>query len=133
MDLFAYGTLVFPEVWRAVAGRDSPSEPASVTGFAVYQVRGGVYPVMLEAGPKAVVRGLVYRDVDDVVLIALDAYESNLYDRVRVVATLESGVSLDVQAYVLPSSRWQHSSGKPWDAATFARDHLKEYLNGIRE
>jgi hypothetical protein len=122
---------MFPEVWRAIVGRDSLAERAQVTGYVVHRVRDGVYPVMLEAGSDSVVDGLVYRGVEASVIATLDAYESELYNRVEIAATFDTGETAPAQAYVLPKSRRQFSSGEPWDGATFAREQLAQYLRRI--
>jgi gamma-glutamylcyclotransferase (GGCT)/AIG2-like uncharacterized protein YtfP len=127
-NLFAYGTLIFPAIWRRGVGREWPSQSASVSGYAVYRVADGVYPVMVEAGPLAVVSGLVYRDVDAATLHLLDEYESDLYDRVEVRAKLSNGEFLNCSAYVLEKRNRGHASSEPWSAEAFERDHIARYL-----
>ncbi len=131
MHLFAYGTLMFPEVWDRVVGRSSPAEPATAAGFAVFRVRNGVYPVMVRGNAREVVRGVVYRDLDQVAFQLLDAYESDLYERIAIDVTLNSGETLDCQAYVLPESRASHTSAEHWDAEEFGRSDLAAYLNAL--
>jgi gamma-glutamylcyclotransferase (GGCT)/AIG2-like uncharacterized protein YtfP len=133
MHLFAYGTLMFPEVWRAVTGRADRGAPAHLRGFAVSRVRNGVYPVMLAAGDDAVVAGLVYRDLDAATVAALDEFESDLYNRVAVTAILASGGAIGAQAYVVPAARREHASREPWDAAAFQRECLAAYLRALAE
>jgi gamma-glutamylcyclotransferase (GGCT)/AIG2-like uncharacterized protein YtfP len=129
MHLFAYGTLMFPEVWARVVGRVFETRPAFVDGFAVYRVRSGVFPAMLEARPEQRVAGLIYLDLDGAALAALDEYESELYDRLTITATLAEGRALACEAYVLPASRRQMASNEPWDAEHFRREQLARYVN----
>ena len=44
MNLFAYGTLMFPEVWRQVVGTPHSGTPAAAHGYAAYRVKNAVYP-----------------------------------------------------------------------------------------
>jgi gamma-glutamylcyclotransferase (GGCT)/AIG2-like uncharacterized protein YtfP len=131
MHLFAYGTLMFPEVWRFVVGREFAGEGAEIKGFAVFRVRNGVYPVMITESADAAVRGIVYQDLDDATVAKLDAYESELYDRVTVTASVDSGGLLACEAYVLPHARAELATREPWDAAKFQRDELPPYLNRL--
>jgi gamma-glutamylcyclotransferase (GGCT)/AIG2-like uncharacterized protein YtfP len=132
MNLFAYGTLMFPAIWLRIVGREFLAQPASVAGFAVYRVAGGVYPVMIAAEPSSRVEGLVFRDVDAVMLRRLDEYESDLYERTEVQAVLAGGQEIACVAYVLPEHNRSHASDEVWSAEAFARDHLAGYLVRLR-
>ena len=48
-------------------------------------------------------------------------YESDLYERIEVVAALQTGERLSCQAYVLPRSRRDFASDAAWDPEHFAR------------
>ena len=87
MNLFVYGTLMFPEVWRRVAGGEHRRQSATLRNYAAYRVRGEPYPVLAPA-PGATVSGAIVYGVEDDVLTRLDAYEGDLYVRIDVeVAT----------------------------------------------
>ncbi len=131
MHLFAYGTLMFPEVWGRVVARPFEVRRATLGGFAVYRAVGGEYPVMVEAGAEARVGGLVYLGVDDESLTLLDRYESDLYERRIVRAVTGDGQMLDCQAYVLPASRRELASQILWDADWFRREALAGYLRAL--
>lgn len=129
MNLFAYGTLTFPAIWRAVVGREAAGEPALARGFAVYRAPGDVYPVMVRSGASDLARGVVYRNLDDATLQLLDDYEAGIYDRVAIEATLGSGEKLDCQCYLLRREYERPANLQAWDAAAFERDELQEYLD----
>ena len=128
MNLFTYGTLMFPEIWRRVVGREFVTLPAELVGYAVYRVRSDVYPVMVSADPDSRVRGVIYLDVDDATTALLDEYESDLYDRVPVAATDDDGRLIECQTYVLPPSRRSFASNVPWDILWFEREALDQYV-----
>jgi gamma-glutamylcyclotransferase (GGCT)/AIG2-like uncharacterized protein YtfP len=132
MNLFTYGTLMFPEIWRRVVGCDFFAAPATLAGYAVYRVTNGVYPVMVAADPEAQVRGLIYFDVDAASVVLLDEYESDLYERVPVVMTVENR-RIECEAYVLPESRRSYASDEPWNAERFKREALADYLRRLTE
>jgi gamma-glutamylcyclotransferase (GGCT)/AIG2-like uncharacterized protein YtfP len=129
MNLFAYGTLMFPEVWERIAVGEFPSEPATLPGFAIYRVKEAVFPGIVRAKPQDRVEGLVFRGLHDEALFELDAYESDLYDRIPVIVATAQG-PLDCTAYVIPESNRQALTHQPWNAAWFQEHQLQRYLNG---
>ena len=130
MHLFTYGTLMFPEVWRRIAVRETVSERATLRGFAIYRVRDAVFPGILRAREVDRVEGVLYRDLDDEMLFELDAYESDFYRRETVWVTADNGEAVDCQAYIVPVSRRDMLTDEPWDADWFAKHKLASYLNG---
>lgn len=130
MNLFAYGTLLFPEIWRRVVPREFDAMPAAVRGFRVRRAAGELFPVMLAAGADDEVAGLVFFDVDAATIALLDQYESELYDRVAVEATLGDGRRVPCEAYVLPDSRARFASDERWTPQWFREHALDRYLAG---
>ena len=51
MNLFTYGTLMFPEVWQRIGVGDFSSIPATLPGFAIFRVRDAVFPGIVRAQP----------------------------------------------------------------------------------
>ena len=103
MKLFVYGTLLDGiargEAARLIAGIP-PGVPASISGeLRLIEEPLGCYPVLVPAEGR--VRGKVIEGPDDPQWIAdLDAYEGADYRRWTVVAELEDGSELEVQAYI---------------------------------
>jgi gamma-glutamylcyclotransferase (GGCT)/AIG2-like uncharacterized protein YtfP len=131
MNLFTYGTLMVPEVWQAVVGREFATVRGEVQGFAVYRVRNSVYPVMVEAPPESCVAGLIYLDVDEAALAALDDFESELYDRVSVNALVASSETMPCHAYVLPARRAHFATNESWELSRFRLNDLAAYLKRL--
>jgi gamma-glutamylcyclotransferase (GGCT)/AIG2-like uncharacterized protein YtfP len=132
MNLFAYGTLMFPAIWRAVVGREAVGERATVPGYAVYRAPSDVFPVMVRGGPNDAATGIVYRDLDDATIQVLDDYEAGIYDRVEVVAKLATGESIACQCYLLGRDYERPANPEPWDVAVFERDALPQYLERMK-
>jgi gamma-glutamylcyclotransferase (GGCT)/AIG2-like uncharacterized protein YtfP len=132
MNLFTYGTLMFPEIWRRVVGRDFATLSATLVGYAVYRVRNGVYPVLVAADAGSQVRGLVYQDVDAGSLARLDEYESELYDRAAVIA-FAGEQRIECETYLLPEARRSYASEERWDADRFKSEALADYLRRLTE
>jgi len=129
--VFTYGTLLFPEVMEAVAGRVFASVPATLAGFARVCVRGAVYPgAREEAGGS--IAGLLHRDVDAAALARLDRFEGELYERRRVRVALGDGTSIDAEVYVVPPTFVARLEPRAWDPDRFRREHLAAYLARCR-
>lgn len=131
MHLFTYGTLTFPRIWMRIVGRVFLSQPATVAGFAVYRAKGEVVPVMVHADQAESASGRVHFDLDDIAVSLVDGYESKLYERIEVEATLDDGRTVACETYVLPERRLRLSSGERWDAQWFEREAMADYMRRL--
>jgi len=129
MNLFTYGTLTFPEVWKRLDVGEFPSQVATLPGFAIYRVKDAVFPGIVRASPDERVTGLLYQNLDEDVLVELDAYESDLYDRIPVIVATERG-PIDCTAYVIADSHREALTNEVWDAKAFEEHQLAKYLQG---
>lgn len=125
--VFAYGSLMFPQVWGQVVCARPAARPARLHGFERLVVRGETYPAIVEC-VGAWVDGVVYLDVRAGDLRRLDAFEGADYERRALPIRLLDGIGdrLDAQAYV-----WTDPSRLEsclWDPDWFARDGLPVFL-----
>jgi gamma-glutamylcyclotransferase (GGCT)/AIG2-like uncharacterized protein YtfP len=128
--IFCYGTLLFPEVMRAVTGREFAGTPATLSGWARYRVRGEVFPALIpEVG--ALTEGVVLSDVDARSLTVLDAFEGPLYLRRELEVARADGARLAAHAWVLVPGREAELTREAWDLEHFARSELHAYLAQI--
>jgi gamma-glutamylcyclotransferase (GGCT)/AIG2-like uncharacterized protein YtfP len=128
MNLFAYGTLMFPQIWERVVGGEFRSARATVRGMAVYRAAGQLFPVMIAAAPADVAEGIVIFDLSPESFATLDSYESDFYERVEVVAELEDGRVLPTQTYLLPERLRRLASHEAWSAEWFQREAMERYV-----
>lgn len=129
-NLFAYGTLQFAAIFKAVSGLDLPGVPATLAGFRREGVRGTVYPAIVpDSGAE--VSGQLYRGLPRSALAALDRFEGDEYRRVVRTVITPGGVAVPACCYVI-ASRWQRRlDGTPWDPQTFERLHVTAYLRRL--
>ncbi len=94
--VFAYGTLLFPDVQRVVMGRLIDGRPDRLFAYRKCSLHDGqeTFP-NVAPDPDGVVDGRLL-EVTDEELARMDGYEGDLYSRRRV--TLASGV--DAWVYV---------------------------------
>ena len=129
MYLFTYGTLMFADVWRRVGLGDFPSENARLRGYAVYRVQRALYPGLVRTNNIVdEVPGRLYSQLDEQAVRCLDAYESEMYNRVVVSVTRDDGSAVDCFVYVWPEARRHRLTDEPWDPGWFERHELAQYL-----
>ncbi|QDT73776.1 gamma-glutamylcyclotransferase family protein [Lacipirellula limnantheis] len=128
MNLFAYGTLMFPEIWERVVGDEFRAAPATVRGMAVYRAAGQLFPVMVASESTECAAGIVVFDLSPRVFETLDAYESDFYERIELHVELDDGRMLAAQTYLLPDRLRDVASDERWTAEWFRREALERYL-----
>jgi gamma-glutamylcyclotransferase (GGCT)/AIG2-like uncharacterized protein YtfP len=129
MHIFTYGTLMFPEVWRAVAGLDFPSVAGAVSGFAAYRVRDAVFPGIVATDDREAVRGVLYFDVSETAVARLDRFEDNFYVRQTLTIACDDGIQRQADAYVVPIDRRDVLTDESWTRESFvASGGLEEFL-----
>ncbi len=121
MNLFAYGTLMWPEVITAVIGRCPAGEPAMLPGYRRLRVKGEHYPVIVRSAGDAV-EGIVYCGLTAAEFERLDAFEGEEYDRIAV-----SIGQVKASVYVL-SEEWKHiADSMPWFPEQLSAEHLAAF------
>jgi len=119
VDLFVYGTLLFPEVLAALLGRVPPREPAAAAGWRVAALPGRRYPGLVP-DPHGLAHGLVITGLSRAEGRLLDAYEDGDY-RLGMI-DLADGRSCPT--YVWRGEVLPHD----WNPHSFAGDHLTDYV-----
>jgi len=135
-NVFAYGTLMFPEVAGPVADIHVIGEPFTLIGYRRYEAktrRWGNYPTIVE-DQNAAVDGLLFRDITDKQLEQLDYFEGvgiGLYER-KSVSRDVGGKSVEFFIYVCGPDlkrRLREPLAKPWNPLVFQRQQLPQYLS----
>lgn len=121
MHIFTYGSLMFPEVWQRVVRGHYCFAPAAVDGYARFAVAGETYPGMV-ARTGAAVSGVLYFDVDERDIAALDTFEGEDYRRETVRVVLDDGSSAEAGAYLylLPQKLLE----SPWNPEHFQAERF---------
>lgn len=130
-NIFAYGTLLFREVMRLVAGRCFEAMKARLDNHARYLVKEQPYPGIISQ-PGASVEGILYLKLDEGALELIDLFEGDLYQRHAVEVVASDGLLYNAYTYVVPEAYRSFLSHEPWSAEFFRARHLGEFLAGIR-
>lgn len=121
--LFVYGTLMFPEILRALIGRVPDSRDAMAAGWRAAALRGRRYPGLVP-GPSAA-RGRLISGLTGGERRIIHAFEDGGYELRRLTLTDGSHAVAYVwirDRDVLPAD---------WDAATFAARDLAGYVERL--
>jgi len=119
MHVFAYGSLMFPEVWQTVVGRDFETVEGMAAGYSIFRVRDAVFPGIAAAADECVAPGVVYLDVDDASLVRLDRFENDFYERLKLPVDCSDGQRRAADAYVVPAKNRHVLTAEPWTATAF--------------
>lgn len=128
--LFVYGTLLLPQIMQRVCGRRHFSQPAILSGYARYGLRGKSYPGIV-AEENATVAGVLYLGLRPAAWRRLDAYEGDFYVRQRVQVETENGQPLSAWTYVIPENKRHLLLGHDWSLLQFQQRHLQGYLERL--
>ena len=119
-NVFTYGSLMFAQVWQRVVAARYRSSPAALAGYRRFALVDDTYPGMIEAATGAHagnVTGVLYFDVNDADLRALDDFEGSDYERrtVQVMAPAAGLLTAQTYVFLLPGRLAAHD----WDPAAF--------------
>ncbi|HHN65745.1 MAG TPA: gamma-glutamylcyclotransferase [Nitrospirae bacterium] len=132
-SLFVYGTLMWPEVLRAVIGRTCcQMQEAVLYGFKRCRVRGEIYPAIKKA-PRSKVVGKLVRDLTEKELRLLDEYEGGEYERIQVRVNTASNREEDVFTYVIKDEYQHLLDDREWDERVISRDEMESLLHDKRD
>ena len=118
MNIFTYGSLMFPSVMKAVTGLEFPAKRARVKNYARFKVKGESYPGLTPL-EGAVTEGVLYLDVDALSVKRLDDFEWEFYERGGVAADTLDGESLTAHTYLIKAQCRGRLSSAPWDPEHF--------------
>jgi len=130
--LFCYGTLEFPPVMAAIAGRLFPGLPAVLGGYRRLGVRDEVFPgIAAQAGAE--VAGTLFTGLTRAHLRRFDAYENAFYRRRLLRVRDAAGRARTAWVYVVPRMYRHRLGAEDWDPAGFARRYFARYLRRLRD
>jgi hypothetical protein len=132
MRFFFYGTLVDPDVRRAVLGRLAPEavEPATLPGWRRFAAKGVTFPIA-RPDPKAEIEGVLARGLSAAAGRLLDAYEGDGYRRTKV-EVVAAGKPVAALLYVDDGSGTLVPTPAAWEYATWVKRDKRAFLAKLR-
>ncbi|HYM32036.1 MAG TPA: gamma-glutamylcyclotransferase family protein [Candidatus Cybelea sp.] len=132
MRIFVYGTLLDPDVLRAVLGRRVPAaqrSKATLAGVRRVRAVGHRYPILVRARGQAV-SGMVLDGLDAADAARLRHYENDGYALVR--RRVELGDGSMISAHVFVPVRRLAGTNEDWNLATWQGRGKRTALAAIR-
>lgn len=127
--LFAYGTLMAPEIIKRVAGISAAGESARLPGYRRRAVKDQAFPAIV-ASPGDAVDGLLYRNLNVRALRAIEDYEGSWYRRISVPVECH-GRREWAFTYVFRPRQLRRLAATDWDYEDFRRQQLSRYLREL--
>jgi gamma-glutamylcyclotransferase (GGCT)/AIG2-like uncharacterized protein YtfP len=124
-NLFTYGSLMFPEVWKRVVRNEYRSALGTIHGFRRVYVREKEHPALVIAKGATPLEGRVYFNVSDEDIARLDQFETHRYARVGVAVTIDDK-PIVADAYL--ALNHDELTDVDWDVAKFEREGLPRFL-----
>ncbi|QBG48503.1 gamma-glutamylcyclotransferase [Verrucomicrobia bacterium S94] len=123
MNLFAYGTLMWPEVLESVTGRRIAGTAAVLRGYRRLRVKGEHYPVVVPSSADCV-EGVLYCGLTMQEFRLLDDFEGDQYDRI------EADIGDDTAFVYVLSSDWKHiADSQRWNPEDLKPEQLAEFCS----
>ncbi|WP_045031647.1 gamma-glutamylcyclotransferase family protein [Draconibacterium sediminis] len=128
MNVFVYGSLLFPEIADGLCGQKLKSENATLNGYARFALKGADYPAIIKKD-NFTVKGKVLRNLDENAIYLLTFYEGDEYGMVPVKVETNSGI-INAVAFVWMAGN-EFLEDFDWDEDKFESESLAFYRDEI--
>jgi gamma-glutamylcyclotransferase (GGCT)/AIG2-like uncharacterized protein YtfP len=126
MKLFAYGSLMCPDILAEVAGAAARAEKAELPGYGRWRVKGEDYPAVRPlAGGR--VPGILYAGLPASAWTRLDRFEGDMYRRESLRVRRGDGTRVSAEVYVLRDGYAHCLDSEAWDYREFLRRGKKRF------
>lgn len=129
--LFAYGSLMCPDIMRLVSGVEPISQPARLRGYRRCRVRNEPYPAVI-ADRTATLDGVLYRDLNTSAWERLDRFEGDLYQRIQVRVGTGQGVEQTAGLYLATPALQALLIPGDWSFEQFLREGKSRFERDYR-
>lgn len=127
MHFFAYGTLMYNGVMKALAGRTFPTIPASIKGFRRVCLKDRVYPAMIPA-ENSTVHGILHREVDRDTCESLQRFEDDFYQHQWLEVLAADGHYYRALVFVIAQPTHPLILDLDWDPGAFMEKQMAGYI-----
>jgi gamma-glutamylcyclotransferase (GGCT)/AIG2-like uncharacterized protein YtfP len=129
VNIFCYGSLMYPEVWNLVVEGNYKKQSGQIFGYCRKKIKNEEYPGLIAAKAEDSVEGIVYFNVSNEDLKRLDLFEGNQYIRVEVNCLLSHNSYLKTHTYIINPQEQAIVDREDWDKQQFEQNGLKKFLN----
>ena len=126
--VFTYGSLMFAPVWERVVRGNYVRSDAVLKGFKRRRFEGEEYPGILPS-PRSKVTGVIYFDVGEDDLAALDAFEGEYYLRGTETLRLNDVATVQADVYVVRPEFAHLMSDEQWSPEQFEKEGMAPFID----
>ncbi|MGA1531057.1 MAG: gamma-glutamylcyclotransferase family protein [Kiritimatiellia bacterium] len=127
-NLFAYGSLMCPQIMCAVTGIAPKGEAAVLSGYRRQPVQHELYPG-LQPSPADHVHGTLYRVIPVRFMEMLDRFEGSEYERITVDVMTTSGLCVRAVVYCTSPPYRYRLRDDTWDFEAFMRSTWRQLFD----
>lgn len=131
MHLFAYGTLMCPDIMTEVSSLQRSATFATLCGYRRLRVKGEDYPALVP-DTAGLVTGVIYRDITEAAWTLLDRFEGEMYARVGAQVELADGTIAAAQTYVINRCFGACLEEVEWNFAEFLGSGKERFRTSYR-
>jgi gamma-glutamylcyclotransferase (GGCT)/AIG2-like uncharacterized protein YtfP len=135
MNIFIYGTLMYPDIWERCVRNIYASKDAQVRGFKCLKVKQEVFPALIQSRDhEEVVAGKVYLEVNEQDFSRVKDFIGKHFqvsDGVCFVA--EEATPIACKNFIWRSEYRSLLSHEPWEKAWFEEKALKIYRQSLSQ
>ncbi len=131
MHLFAYGTLMCNDIMQEVSGILPSSTSGCLFGYCRYGVKNEHYPAIIPE-KEGCVKGIVYLDVSPAAWERLDRFEGEMYERLPVEITLNTGMRITANTYVWKPAFSLELTESHWSLETFFQKGKQAFISNYK-
>ena len=128
MNVFVYGSLLFPEIAEGLCGEKLKSEEAILRGYSRFALKEADYPAIIKKN-NATVKGKVLLNLDENAIYLLTFYEGDDYGMAPVKVETNSGI-VNAVAFVWMAGN-EFLEDFDWDEGQFESESLAFYRDEI--
>lgn len=128
MNVFVYGSLLFPEIADGLCGQKLKSEDATLSGFSRFALKGADYPAMIPEN-NSTIKGKVLLNLDQDAFYLLTFYEGDEYEIAPVKVETSSGI-INAIVFVWIGGN-ELLEDFDWDKEHFEAESLEFYRHEI--
>lgn len=125
-NLFVYGSMLSPDVVRAITGENISTSDAYIKNFSRRKLKDRDYPAIIQH-EGGIVIGKILHDVREELVQLIDVFEGDEYGKKEVLAILKDDTELNAYTYI-----WNGNSTdvqmEDWDFMHFESHKLRTFL-----
>ena len=128
MNIFAYGSLMFEQVWAVVAKGSYATTKARLFGYQRRKIKGETYPALIPGSPDDIVDGVIYLDVDAIDRDRLDRFEGMYYAKKLETFTISCTRKLSAYVYVFKQDFNALVEEESWSPKWFEKVGIHKFM-----